>query len=86
MGEAVELWRGDVRVAGWTLTTRLQTGLAAIEQVVLEPGERVRLRLEGSGPEAGIEVPGPGGAHVLLVSLEGQALRWRFVEDEPGYL
>ena len=87
-GEVVELWRGAERLGAWRLRTRLQTGLAAIETVSLEPGGRIRLALEGAGADAGVEVevPGSGGAAVLLVNLEGGVLRVRFVADEPGYL
>jgi hypothetical protein len=83
-GEAMELWRGDARLASWALNTRLQTGLAAIERVSLEPGERVRLIVKGSGKAADIDVPRDGG--VLAVNLEDGVPKVRFVDEEPGYL
>lgn len=83
-GEAVELWQGSKRLGAWTLNTRLQTGLAAIERVSLEPGEQAQLVVKGSGKAADIEVPREAG--VLLVNLEGGTPRVRFVDHEPGYL
>lgn len=85
-GQTVELWRGKKRLGAWPMTTRLQTGVAHIETIEVEPGERLRLKMPDDGVEASFAAPGQDGAHVILVNHDGQELRVKTAEDEPGYL
>ena len=85
-GETVELWRGRTKIGSWPMRTRLQTGMAHIESIEAEPGERLRLTLPETGAEARFAAPGPDGGHVFLVNHDGQELRVKQTENEPGYL
>jgi len=85
-GETVELWRGEERVGRWLLQTRMQIGLAHIETITVEPGERLRVTLPGTGALTSFVAPDANGAHVILVNHDGHELRVKTTEDEPGYL
>lgn len=85
-GETVELWRGNKRLGRWEMRTRLQIGMAHIEEIDAEPGVLLRLTLPDTGAQASFAAPGPDGAHVILVNHDGQELRVNATKNEPGYL
>ncbi len=85
-GDVVELWNGPERLGHWSLTTRLQTGMAKIETLDAESGDELRFIMPDAGLNAKIIVPPADGDHVFLVNHDGQKLRVTATEDEPGYL
>ncbi|WP_157504720.1 hypothetical protein [Dyadobacter beijingensis] len=67
-----------------TLTTRLQTGLAAIRKLTVSPGAKVHIVLPGHGIKE--TVPADGAHRYVQVNFENGNLVTTPTNQIPGYL
>jgi hypothetical protein len=83
-GEVVELTIAGERRMRRELRTRLQIGLAHIEEVRLLPGQEAAVTVPAAGLRAGIEVEETD--RWITIDLEGGALVVRRAGSAPGYV
>lgn len=83
-GEVVELTVAGERRMRRELRTRLQIGLAHIEEVRLHSGQEAVITVPAAALRAGIEVEETD--RWIAVDLEGGALVVRRVGSAPGYV
>lgn len=83
-GETVDIEVDGVQVARIAARTRMQTGLAHIEKLALQPGQTVTVRLHASNLFGQHTVA--AGQPYIQVTLDHGALRIRASAALPGYL
>lgn len=82
-GEEIQILVNGASVAAFPATTRPQIGLAHVEPVAVAAGDRVTVRISGTG-ERTVEIVDD--AKYWRVNLAGNTISIEPMHDNPGYV
>jgi hypothetical protein len=83
-GEEAQLFANDTEIGHYQLKTRVQTGLAAIKQIEVDPAQEFRIALPGLGISKKFSID--ASKKYVFVNLNGNEVTVTPANASPGYV